>query len=112
MHGWLGIALIVVGSGLIGFGFVKRRTRAATVHPPGSMRPEFAGMSGIVRPLLLWVIGFFAAETCVHYFMLGGRALMGPLDFAGILFLLASFAAYVALAITKPAQSADPAGAE
>ncbi len=106
MHGWLGIALIALGFSLIGFGVVKRRQRARTVHPPGSIRPEFAGMSGIVRPMLLWVIGFFAVETCLHYFMLGGSALMAPLDFAGILFLLASFAAYVVLAITRPVQSA------
>jgi hypothetical protein len=105
MQDWLGITLFALGLVLVAFGFVKRRQRSRTVHPPGSIRPEFAGMTGIVRPLLLWVIGFFAVETCLHYFMLGGRDLMSPLDFAGILFVLASFAAYVLLALTRPVQA-------
>ncbi len=113
MHDWLGVGLIALGLGLIGFGTMKRRQRLRVVHPPGSIRPEFAGMTGIVRPLLLWALGFFAVETCLHYFMLGGRDLLSPLDFGGILFLLAAFATYVVLAVTPPVQAteADRSGA-
>jgi hypothetical protein len=107
MHGWLGIALIAVGVAVIALGAVKRRQRRNRVLPPGSIRPEYAGMSAIVRPLLLWFLGLIAAETCVHYFMFGGRALMAPLDFAGLLFLIAAFAAYVVLAVTKPVQAGE-----
>lgn len=107
MHGWLGIALIVAGTAVIAFGFVKRRQRRNRVLPPGSIRPEFAGMAAIVRPLLLWFLGLIAAETCIHYFMFGGSALMAPLDFGGLLFLIAAIAAYVVLAVTRPVQAAD-----
>ena len=108
MHGWLGIALIAFGLAVVAFGFVKRGQRRNRVLPPGSIRPEFAGMSAIVRPLLLWFLGLIAAETCIHYFMFGGRTLMAPLDFAGLLFLIAAVAAYVLLAVTKPVVARDP----
>ena len=113
MHDWLGIALFVMGLGLLITGVIKRRQRRRVVHPPGSIRPEFAGMTTIVRPLLLTALGFFAVETAVHYFMLGGSRLFSPLEFAGILFLLAAFAAYVVLALTRPVQASaeDPSGA-
>ena len=105
MHDWLGIALFALGFGLVATGVIKRRRRLRVVHPPGSIRPEFAGMTTIVRPLLLTALGFFAVETSVHYFMLGGDKLFSPLDFAGILFLLAAFGVYVLLVLTRPVQA-------
>ena len=105
MHDWLGVALFALGFGLVVIGVIKRRRRLRMVHPPGSIRPEFAGMTRIVRPLLLTALGFFAVETSVHYFMLGGARLFSPLDFAGILFLLAAFAVYVVLVMTRPVQA-------
>lgn len=102
MHGWLGPALFVAGMALIGLGWVKRQKRRQIVYPAGSIRPEYVGMSDYVRPMLLWVLGFFAVETTFHYFMLGGSDFLKPLDFAGILFLFAAFATYVVLAVRRP----------
>jgi hypothetical protein len=111
MRGLLGPALFVAGAALIALGVAKRRKRRQRVHPPGSIRPEFAGMSNMVRPLLLWTLGFFAAETTLHYFMMGGSSFLSPFDFAGILFLFAAFAAYVVLAVIPPVVAPEKTGA-
>ncbi len=102
MHDWLGPALFAAGVALIGYGWVKRGKRRRVVYPAGSIRPEYVGMSELVRPLLLLALGFFAAETTFHYFVLGGNGLITPVDFGGILFLFASFAVYVLLAVRPP----------
>lgn len=102
MRDMLAPALFVAGAGLVALGLVRRRRRRLVVHRAGALRPEYAGMSDFARPLLLWMLALCGAETSLHYFMFGGSAFLSPVDFAGLLFLLAGFAAYVLLAVRKP----------
>jgi hypothetical protein len=91
MHDWLGIGLIAFGLGLVGAGIAKYRYRSRTPLPAGAIRPEFASMGEIVRPMVLFCVGFVALKMSLFYFVLGGNNLLTPLDFGGLLFVLAAY---------------------
>ena len=77
--------------------------------PDGAIRPEFAAMGEIVRPLILFAVGFFALKMTLFYFVLGGQRYLTALDFAGILFVLATYSFYVVLATkARPVRVAEP----
>jgi hypothetical protein len=102
MHDWLGIGLIALGLGLLAAGFRKYRTRMRTPLSAGAIRPEFAAMGEMIRPLVLFAVGFVALKMAVFYFLFDGRRFLSQLDFAGVLFVLAAYAGYLVLATTKP----------
>jgi hypothetical protein len=106
MHDWMGIGLIALGLGLVAAGFVKRHNRIHKPLPAGAIRPEFAAMGEIARPMILFAVGFFALKMSLFYFVLGGERYLTRLDFAGILFVLAAYSAYVVLATTQRAVAA------
>lgn len=60
-----GIALIAVGCGLLVSGVMKRRTRMRSPLPAGAIRPEFAAMGEIVRPMTLFAVALVALKTSV-----------------------------------------------
>lgn len=105
MHDWMGTGLIALGLGLIVSGVLKRRGR--TRAPVGAIRPEFAAMGEMIRPLILFAVGIFAAKMTLFYFVLGGERFLTPLDFAGILFVLAAYASWLVLATKRPVEKAD-----
>ena len=98
MHDWLGIGLIALGLGLIGHGFLKRQAKARNPLPAGSIRPEFAAMGQIVRPLILFFVGVFALKMSLFYFVLGGERYLTQLEFGGILFVLAAYSGWLVVA--------------
>ena len=112
MHDWLGFALIPVWLGVLAAGFAKRRSRQRTVLPAGAIRPEFAAMGEIVRPLILFVVGVFALKISLFYFVFGGQTYLTPLDFSGILLILAAYAVYVVLATTRLRSVPEPLATE
>jgi len=103
MHDWLGTALIALGLGLLASGLMKRRSRMRTVLPPSAIRPEFAAMGEIVRPMIMFFVGVFALKMTLFYFVLGGQSYLTSLDFAGILFVLATYVAWLIMATKRPA---------
>jgi hypothetical protein len=107
MHGWLGMAMIPIGVGMAVAAFMKRRSRMSTVSPAGQIRPEFAAMGEIMRPLVLTVVGIFAAEMILLYFVFGGRQFLTPLDFGGIMFVLAAYTGYLLAATKKQLAAPD-----
>ena len=107
MHGWLGMAMIPIGIGMAVAAFMKRRSRMSTASSAGQMRPEFAAMGEIMRPIVLFVIGIFAAEMILLYFVFGGRQFMTPLDFGGIMFVLVAYTGYLLAATKKQIQVQD-----
>ena len=112
MHDWMGIGLIALGFGLVAAGFLKRRNRIRNPLPAGAIRPEFAAMGEIARPLILFAVGFFALKMSLFYFLLGGERYLTRLDFAGILFVLATYSVYVVLATKpRPVHAAEPVAA-
>ncbi len=111
MHDWLGIGLIALGMGVAAAGFVKRRNRMNLPLSAGAIRPEFAAMGEIARPLILFAVGFFALKMALFYFVLGGERYLTRLDFGGILFVLASYSGYVVLATSKRSVVAAETGA-
>ena len=111
MHDILATALLPLGLGLLAAGLVKRRNKLRTPLPAGAIRPEFAAMGKIVRPLALFAVAFVALKMTLFYYVLGGRAYLTPLDFAGLLFVLASYAVYLVLATATPGVAAETMGA-
>ena len=101
MHDWLGMGLIALGLGLLVSGIMKRRTRMRNVLRPGAIRPEFAAMGEIVRPMIMFFVGVFALKMALFYFVLGGQRYLTPLDFAGILFVLATYVAWLLMATKR-----------
>jgi len=94
-----GLALIALGCGLLVSGAIKRRARA---RPAGAIRPEFAAMGEIVRPVILFAVAFVALKTAVFYFLFDGARFLSPLTFGGFLFVLAAYAAWLVLATQRP----------
>jgi hypothetical protein len=111
MHDWLGMGLIPLGVGLLISGVIKRRTRMATVVPAGAIRPEFAAMGDIMRPIILFIVAYFAFKMSLFYFVLGGDKYLSPLDFSGILFVLASYSTWLVLATKRRRTARDEAPA-
>jgi len=109
MQDWLGMALGALGFGLVGAAVMKRRNRAQTVAAAGSIRPEFAAMGEIVRPMVLFVVALFAAKMTLFYFVLGGQHMLTVLQYGGVMFILAAYTAYLVIATTKVAQVEAPA---
>jgi hypothetical protein len=107
MHDWIGIGLLAFGLGLIVAGIIKRRTRMRVPAPAGAIRPEFAAMGEMIRPLILFAVGVFALKITLFYFVLGGQRFLTPLDFAGILFVLAAYAGWLVIATRRPVERAD-----
>ncbi len=101
MHGWLGLGLIPVGLGMVVAAFMKRRSRMSITSPAGQIRPEFAAMGEIMRPVILFIVGIFAVKMALLYFVFGGQRFLTPLDFGGILFVLAAYAVYLVVATSK-----------
>jgi hypothetical protein len=109
MRDLLGIGLIVFSAGLLVSGVMKRRSRSRTVHAAGAIRPEFAAMGEIVRPLILFAVGFVALKMSAFYFLLGGDQFLSPLDFAGLLCMLGAYSAWLILVTKRPEVAASPA---
>jgi hypothetical protein len=101
MHGWLGIAMIPLGLGMAYAAFMKRRSRMTSVTPAGQIRPEFAMMGEIMRPVVLFVVGIFAVEMIAVYFVFGGSQFLTALDFGGIMFVLAAYTGYLLASTAK-----------
>ena len=108
-----GIALIALGCWLLVAGVMKRRAKIRSPAPAGAIRPEFAAMGEIARPMILFAVGFVALKTAVLYFLFDGARYLPPTMFGGFLFVLAAYAVWLVLATKRPAvQDARQTGAE
>nr|WP_294563496.1 hypothetical protein [uncultured Rhodopila sp.] len=112
MHGWLGMAMIPLGLGMAYAAVLKRRSRMTTMTPAGQIRPEFAAMGEIMRPIVLFVVGIFALEMVAVYFVFGGSQFLTALDFGGIMFVLAAYTGYLLASTAKQAPAAVVVPAE
>jgi len=107
MHDWMGMGLFAVGLGLIGSGIIKHRGKAQAALPAGAIRPEFAAMGEMIRPLILFAVAVFALKITVFYFLLGGSRFLTAFDFAGILFVLGAYAGWLVIATKRPVARDD-----
>ncbi len=105
MHDWLGIGLIALGLGLIAAAVRKHQSKKRPVPSVGTIRPEFAAMGDIVRPIILFGVAIFALKMTLFYFIFSGQRFLSPLDFAGILFLLAAYSGWLIVATRRPAKA-------
>lgn len=114
MHDWLGMGLFALGLGLIGSAIMKRQSKLRNPIPAGQIRPEFAAMGEIVRPLILFAVAIFAGKMALFYFVFGGQKYLTPLDFGGLMFVLAAYVGWLIVATRKPviaaADNTIPAG--
>ena len=112
MHDWLGIGLIAIGLALIGATLLKHRSRRLSPVRPGSIRPEFAAMGQMVRPLIFFAVGVIALKMSLFYFVLGGARMLTALEYAGLMFVLATYCGYLVAATAKPRQVTEQHPAE
>jgi hypothetical protein len=103
MDALLGFGLTVLAIGFVGLGWRKRQARRQI--PAGAIRPEFAVIGEIMRPILLLLVAVLAVKITVFYFLFEGRRYMSPAVFTGTMLVLAGYATYVTLALqrTNPA---------
>jgi hypothetical protein len=111
MQDWLTIALFALGLALIVSAVFKRRGRLRAVIPAGQMRPEYAAMGKIVRPLVLGFLAVLALKVSVFYFLFGGQRFLTPLQYAGVMFVLLAYAGWLVAATTRR-RIESPAAAE
>ena len=109
MHDWLGFGLIILGLALGTAGIIKRRARNRRSVAAGDIRPEFAAMGEIVRPLVLFAVGFIAFKMSLFYFVFGGNSMMTPLEYAALMFVFAAYCGYLVAATARPARATQPA---
>jgi hypothetical protein len=109
MHDWMGLGLTALGIGLVVSAVLKYRSRRRAVVLPGQMRPEFAAVGEIVRPIILFGVIFFAAKMSLFYFLLGGKAYLTPLDYAALMLVLAAYSGYLIAATSKRPQAVPAA---
>jgi hypothetical protein len=102
MHDWLFVGIAAVGVWLLSSGVMKRRANLRRPATAADIRPEFAGMGEIVRPLLLFAVAFVALKVTLFYVALGGKRFLTPLDFGAVLFMLGAYAAWLVLATKRP----------
>ena len=102
MHDWVGGGLIALGLGLVAAATVKHRKRTRILLPAGVIRPEFAAMGEMVRPLILFAVAFVALKMSLFYFVFGGDKLLSPLEYAGLMFVLVAYCGYLVVATSKP----------
>jgi hypothetical protein len=110
MRDWLGIGLFAPSGALLIAGLVKRRARMEAVVPADAIRPEFAAMGEIARPLILIALAFAGLKMSLLYMVLGGQRFLSPLDFAGFLAVLAAYGLWLVLSTkrSRPVSSAAP----
>jgi hypothetical protein len=60
-------------------------------------------MGEIMRPIILFALGFVALKMTLFYAVLGGQRYLSPLDFGGFLFVLAAYGTWLVLATKRPA---------
>jgi hypothetical protein len=101
MQDWLTMALFALGLGLIVSAIFKRRGRLRRVVPAGEMRPEYAAMGKIVRPLVLSFLAILALKVSVFYFLFGGQRFLTPSQYAGVMFVLLAYAGWLVAATTR-----------
>ncbi len=99
-----GIALIALGCGLLIAGVRKRRARMRSPDPAGTIRPEFAAMGEIVRPMILIGVALVALKTMVFYLLFDGARFLSPMTFGGLLCVLAAYAVWLILVTKRPAR--------
>jgi hypothetical protein len=102
MHDWIGIGLVVLGMGLVCAAVLKRRSRQRSLLAAGAIRPEFAAIGKIVRPMVLFAVGVLALKLSAFYFVFGGDKMLTPFDFAGLMFVLVAYCGYLVAATTTP----------
>lgn len=115
MQDWLAMALFALGLVLIVSAVFKRRGRLRRAVPAGALRPEYAAMGEIVRPLVLGFLGLLALKLSLLYFLFGGQRYLNPLQYAGLMFVLLTYAGWLVAATTRrrieaPSQVEAPDG--
>jgi hypothetical protein len=109
MQDWLGIGLFALSGALLIAGTVKRRARMEAILPADAIRPEFAAMGEIARPLILMALALVGLKMTLFYMVLGGQRFLSPLDFAGFLAVLAAYGLWLVLATKRPRPASSPA---
>ena len=62
-------------------------------------------MGEIVRPLVLFGVGFIAFKASLFYFVFGGNRMITPVDYAGLMFVMAAYSGYLIAATTRPTEN-------
>jgi hypothetical protein len=88
---------------------MKRRTKPRAAGNAAPIRPEFAALGEMVRPILLFGLLLVAVKTTAFYYLFDGARFMSPLTFGAFLFVLAAYAGWLGLVISPVIHRAETA---
>ena len=109
MHDWMGFGLVALGIGLIVSAARKYRERTGTALIAGQIRPEFAVAGEIMRPIILFIVAFFAFKMSLFYFAFGGNRMLTPLQYGGLMFVLGAYVVSLfAATVKRPVKAPAP----
>ena len=106
LHNWIGALATALGGWLVFSGLAHRRRvllarrRLTIFADTGALTPsagQLATFGAIARPIIIGGLGYFVVKLTVAYALFGGNRLMSPFDFAGTVFLLGAYAAWLML---------------
>ena len=97
MAGLAGLAMFALGAWLIAAALVRhRRGRVAPV------RAELAGFGAMMRSVIVGALVLVGVKVGLMYLAFGGDGLFSGVNLAGLEFLLASYGAWVFVALAPP----------
>jgi hypothetical protein len=114
---WTGLALAALGAWLLWSGLAHRRRvlaagRAAAPGDgtPAPTHPSLAFVGDFFPGLVGVMLVFFGVKATLMYLVLDAGRLFSPIDLGGLLFLLASYGAWLVLRTRYRAGAAPAAG--
>lgn len=103
MRHWIGVVFFAAAAGFVIAGLAHRRSvlaaRAAAaargILPAEPDLRSVAAFGEMMRPVILFFLAYAAVKTVVLFVMLGGEEQLSYFDLAGVLAVLAGYAAFI-----------------
>ena len=119
MRNWTGAITAVLGAWLFYSALAHRRRvlaarrRDAIFGELGGSRPfdrPLATFGAILRPIIIFGLGYFALKVTLVYFLLGAGRFLSLFDLVGVIFLLAAYGTWLVLQTSYREAAERPLG--
>ena len=95
MANWIGIVLFAYGGWFLYRAYQHRQMVLATPVDAERKAGKLTTMVAVMPSIINFGLIIGAAQVVIGYMIVGPSAMFGPVDLAGILFLLASYGAWI-----------------